>query len=67
MNTFGEILSELRKDKSVNQKDFARMFHISASTVSHYESGIHFPDVEKLIELADYFGVSIDCPFSAFW
>lgn len=60
MNTFGEILAELRKDRALNQKDFAAALHVSVGTISHYENGIHLPDVEKLIDIADFFGVSID-------
>lgn len=60
MTQFGEILAELRKDKGVKQKELAEMMHVSASTISNYETGVHYPDIEKLMELADYFGVTTD-------
>ena len=28
MDSFGDILSELRKDKSINQRDLARILHV---------------------------------------
>ncbi len=57
---FGEILAELRQDKGLLQKDLAAIISVSVSTVSNYETGAHFPDVETLLKLADYFEVSID-------
>ena len=60
MTQFGEILAELRKDKGIRQKELAELMHVSASTISNYETGAHYPDVEKLMELADYFDVTTD-------
>jgi transcriptional regulator with XRE-family HTH domain len=60
MTKFGEILAELRKDKGLRQKELAEMLHVSSSTISNYEIGAHYPDIEKLMELADYFNVTTD-------
>lgn len=60
MSSFGEILSELRKDKEITQKKLSDIFHVSVGTISNYENNIHFPDIEKLMEMADYFGVTTD-------
>lgn len=60
MCRFGELLAELRKDKKMSQRDLGRILHVSVGTISNYETGVHFPDVEKLINLADYFGVTTD-------
>lgn len=60
MATFGEILSELRRDRHLTQRDFANTIHVSVSTISNYEQGVHFPDIDKLIEIADYFHVTTD-------
>lgn len=57
---FGEILAELRQDKGLLQKDIAGIINVSVSTVSNYETGAHFPDVEGLMKLADYFNVPLD-------
>lgn len=57
---FGELLAELRQDKKLTQRDLARILFVSAGTISNYEKGQHFPDVEKLIALADYFHVTTD-------
>lgn len=60
MATFGELLAELRKDRGMTQKQLAEQLHVSVGTVSNYENGAHLPDLEKLVELADHFGVTTD-------
>ncbi|MEG1999915.1 MAG: helix-turn-helix transcriptional regulator [Evtepia sp.] len=57
---FGDILSELRHDKNLLQKDIANLIHVSVSTVSNYETGAHFPDIQTIMKLADFFQVPID-------
>lgn len=60
MARFGELLAELRKDSGMTQKQLAERLHVSVGTVSNYENGVHLPDLEKLVELADLFGVTTD-------
>lgn len=60
MAQFGEMLSELRQFSGMAQKELAEKLHVSPGTISNYENGVHFPDVEKLIDLADIFDVSTD-------
>lgn len=60
MAQFGEILAELRQDRKLTQRDLAKILFVSAGTISNYEKGVHFPDMEKLINLANYFEVSTD-------
>ena len=60
MSKFGELLAELRLDRKMTQKDLAKMLFVSVGTISNYEKGVHFPDIEKLIDLADFFHVTTD-------
>lgn len=60
MATLGEILAELRQDRNLTQKDLAKYLHVSPGTVSNYENNIHLPDLEKILILANYFGVTTD-------
>lgn len=60
MATFGELLTELRIDRKLSQKQLGEIIFVSSGTISNYENNIHYPDVEKLICLADYFDVTID-------
>ncbi len=60
MASFGELLEELRSDKKMTQKDLANVLHVSVGTISNYERDVYYPEIEKLINLADYFHVTID-------
>lgn len=60
MTSFGNILEELRKDKNMTQKELSEAIYVTTGTISNYENNRYFPDVEKLIMLADYFHVTID-------
>lgn len=56
----GEILAELRSEKGIYQKELALYLNVSIGTISNYEKGVHYPDLETLCKLADYFGVTTD-------
>lgn len=57
---FGKVISELRSEKGIYQKELADYLKVSIGTISNYEQGIHSPDFETLCKLADYYDVSID-------
>ncbi len=56
----GDLLSELRLDNNLKQKDVAAYLNVSVATISHYESGVNIPNLATLTKLADFFGVSAD-------
>lgn len=60
MRSFGEILTSLREERGIYQKELAAILKVSVGTISNYENNVHFPDQEALIQLADYFGVTTD-------
>lgn len=53
-------LKELRKSKKQTQTDLAKVFNVSTQTILNWENEIFSPNVKQLIEIADYFEVSID-------
>ena len=57
---FGEVLAQLRQKRHISQAELGRAIFVSGGTISNYEKGVHFPDVEKLLLLADYFNVTTD-------
>ena len=57
---FGETLKRLRKEKDITQEKFSEVIGVSGQSVSRWESGVCYPDVELLPTIANYFGVSID-------
>lgn len=60
MAQFGEILTELRQDHGLTQKELAKIFFVTPGTISNYEKGRHLPDAERLLQIADYFSVTTD-------
>ena len=53
-------IRELREQRHLNQEGLAQRINVSQSTVSAYETGERTPDLDTLINLADFFDVSID-------
>jgi transcriptional regulator with XRE-family HTH domain len=57
---FGSKLQKLRKDKGLSQEALAEMLGVSRQSVSKWESGGAYPEIEKLIILSEIFGVTLD-------
>ncbi len=57
---FGERLKALRKEQELMQDDLAKILGCTQRKVSYLERGVSEPDLQTLIKLADFFGVSID-------
>lgn len=57
---FSEKVQKLRKDKNISQEDLAEIMNVSRQAVSKWESGQSMPDIYKLVEISNYFKVSID-------
>lgn len=55
----GSFLRELRKEKQITQEDLAEKLNVSSRTISRWETGSNMPDISLLIEIADFFDVSI--------
>ncbi len=58
--TFGEKIQLLRKEKSISQEQFAEVMNVSRQAVSKWELNQSYPEVDKIIEVSNYFGVSLD-------
>ena len=56
----GAILTALRRERGLGQKEMAAYLSLSTGTISNYENGVHSPDLNTLCRLADYFGVTTD-------
>ncbi|MDE7185952.1 MAG: helix-turn-helix domain-containing protein [Lachnospiraceae bacterium] len=56
----GSFLKELRKEKALTQEQLAEILGVTNRSISRWENGVNMPDFDLVIELANYFGVSID-------
>lgn len=55
----GLFLKALRKEKNITQGALAETLNVSGRTVSRWETGNNMPDISLLVELAEFYQVSI--------
>ena len=60
MELFPERLKDLRLEKNVTQRAIAAYLNITDTAYGFYEQGKNYPNMEVLLKIADYFGVSLD-------
>ena len=58
--SMGEIVSTLRKEKGMTQKQLADMLNITDKAVSKWERDIAWPDTQSIPKLAEILGVSVE-------
>lgn len=57
---FPRLITLLRKEKGISQKQAAAEFGISQALLSHYEKGIRECGLDFLVKCAKFYGVSCD-------
>lgn len=60
MKKIGKKIATLRKEANMTQMELADRMGISFQAVSNWERGNSMPDISKLPELAEIFGVTLD-------
>ena len=55
----GKRIQQFRKERGLTQEQLAEQFNISRRSVSRWETGSNLPDLDILIEMADYYGVEL--------
>ena len=58
--TLADKILELRTGRGLSQGDLAEKLEVSRQSVSKWETGQAVPELDKIIKLADLFGVSVD-------
>lgn len=58
--TLAEKIAALRAERKLSQGDLAEKLDVSRQSVSKWETGQAVPELDKIIKLADLFGVSVD-------
>lgn len=57
---FGKRLKEARMNLGVTQERVAAEIHVSRQTISSWENERSYPDIEALIQLSNYYQLSLD-------
>ncbi len=58
--SFGENLQFYRKRQNITQEQLAEQMEVSRQTVSKWEAGASYPEMEKLMQLCGIFSCSMD-------
>lgn len=60
MNGLGSKIAGKRKDLGITQQEFADRLSVTRQTVSRWEAGTVFPDIDKIADIAKILEVSCD-------
>ena len=60
MSYFSEKFNKLRQEKNLTQEQIADIFNVSPQSVSRWETGANYPDIELLPHIAIFFKVTVD-------
>ena len=58
--TLGEKISALRAARGMKQDELAAALGVSRQSVSKWETGVSVPELDRLVQLAGLFGVTLD-------
>jgi transcriptional regulator with XRE-family HTH domain len=53
-------LIQFRKSQGLTQNELAKKIHVSRQTVSHWENGRTYPDIQSLLLLAELYDVDVN-------
>ena len=59
-NKFSENIKKIRKENNLSQEELAEQLGVSRQAISKWESSIAYPEMDKIIQICDNFGVNID-------
>ena len=62
--SFAENLRRIRKNQNITQEQVADLLSVSRQAISKWESGLGYPDIEKLPMIAKILNVSLDYLFA---
>ncbi len=59
-NNLSDNIKKLRKDNNLSQEDLADKLGVSRQSISKWEQGDAYPEMDKLMQMAELFNVSLD-------
>ena len=57
--SIGKRLLLLRQQKGMSQEELANQLHVSRQTISKWESDLSLPDMKTMLDISDFFQISI--------
>lgn len=65
--TLSQNIRALRRERSMTQEQLSEALGVSIGTVSKWESGASVPELETIVELAEFFETSVDVLLGYGW
>ena len=59
MDIANQILN-IRKEQKLTQEEFGKLFYVTRQTVSNWENGKSYPDLQTLVDISNQFEISLD-------
>lgn len=59
MDIANQILN-IRNEQNLTQEEFGRLFYVTRQTVSNWENGKTYPDLQTLVDISNHFEISLD-------
>lgn len=56
----GNQISTIRKEQGLTQEQFGSLFHVTRQTVSNWENGKSYPELQILVSISNQFDISLD-------
>ena len=56
----GKNIQKIRSDNKLTQDDLAEKYFVTRQTISNWENGKSYPDLETLVKISDDFKISLD-------
>ncbi len=56
----GKNIAKIRKDNNLTQDDLAEKYFVTRQTISNWENGKSYPDLETLVKISDDYNISLD-------
>ena len=56
----GRKIIEMRKNKKLSQEQLAEKLNVSRQTISNWENGKFYPDIDALVKISKCFNISLD-------
>ena len=58
--SFASKLQEIRQNNEISQETLAELLGVSRQSVSKWERGKGYPEIDKLIFISEHFNISLD-------
>ena len=52
LQELGILIKKKRLEKQMKQNELAELLHVSRTTISKWETGVNFPDLQNLTEIS---------------